>query len=98
MIASIILTQSIGNLFNNLGSSILGSYDLLGLFIIILLLVLMYIMEIPPLFILGSLSICVVILNVVWGGVFTKLATVGAIIFGTLMALFIVRLFTEGNN
>lgn len=97
MMLSLILNYGLSNFMNEFGVSIAGSYSLFGFVMIILLALLLFLLNMPETIILGVLSIFVVVLHAIWGGIFTVMATIVGVIYGVVLAMFVFSLFRRGD-
>lgn len=93
----IILNYGLSNFMNEFGVAIAGSYSLFGFFLLIALALLLFLLNIPETVILGVLSVFVIILHAIWGGIFTVMATIVSVIYGVMGAIFIFSLFRRGD-
>lgn len=93
----IILSFGLSNFTNEFGVAIAGSYTLFGFFILAMFAMLLFLLNMPETIILGTLSILVVILHALWGGVFTTLATIVGVVYAVMAAIFMFSLFRRGD-
>lgn len=93
----IILNFGLSNFTNVFGVAIAGSYTLFGFFILAMVAMLLFLLNIPETIILGTLSVLVVILHALWGGVFTTLATIVGVVYAVMAAIFMFSLFRRGD-
>lgn len=92
----IFLVTPINSVLQSIGISFTGSIILLSLLILIFFGLLMFISNIPSQFILVVFSILIIGMNAIWGGsVLRILSIITAIIFGTVIGLFIIKFFSN---
>lgn len=92
-----LLNYGLNNFTYEFGVAIAGSYTLFGFFIIIMFALLLFLLNMPETIIIGSISIIVVILHAIWGGVFTTLATIVGVAYAVIAAIFMFSLFRRGD-
>lgn len=93
----ILLSFGLSNFTNEFGVAIAGSYTLFGFFILAMFAMLLFLLNMPETIILGTLSVLVVILHALWGGVFTTLATIVGVVYAVMAAIFMFSLFRRGD-
>jgi len=89
-------TYNVSSLFNEMGSGIFGSPEFFGIFVILGVLFLLFLLNVPDGFILIS-GMGVVLGFSLVGGVFTQLLGIVAVILGVLVALGIWFIFKKGD-
>ena len=93
----ILLVSSINNVLNTIGLNVTGSVILLALLILVFFGILMFVSNIPSSFILIVFSLLIIGMNAIWGGaVLHILAILVALVLGTTVGLFIIKLFNKG--
>lgn len=92
-----LLNYSIAEMFNEMGSSMFGSPELFGIFVMIGVLFILFLLNVPEGFILIAGMGVVVGFSYV-GGVFTQLLGIVAVVLGVLVALGIWFIFKKGDN
>lgn len=90
------LTYTIGELFNNLGLQIAGSYEVFSIFILLLIFVFMIFIRAPGFLLLANVLLILGVISP-WGLFTTQLLTIGAVMIGTLVALGIWRIYQKGE-
>lgn len=91
-----ILTYTIGELFNNIGLQIAGSYEVFSILILLLILIFLIFIRAPMLLIITNTILIVGVISN-WGLFTTKLLAIGAVIIGTMVALEIWRIYQKGE-
>jgi len=94
---AMLVSFGLNNFMNEFGVAIAGSYTLFGFMILILFALLLFLLNIPETIILGVMSVLVVILHAIWGGIFTTMATIVGVVYGVMLAIFLFSLFRRGD-
>ena len=94
----IILETSINSLLQHIGIGITGSIVLFALLLIGFFALLMFVTNMPTQFILIVTSILIIGMNAIWGGlVLNILSIIIALIYGVIVGLFIIKLFSSSG-
>lgn len=88
---------NISGLFSEMGSSMFGSPEFFGIFVILGVLFLLFLLNVPDGFILIAGMGIVLGFSMV-GGIFTQLLGIVAVVLGVLIALGIWFIFKKGDS
>lgn len=91
-----ILTYTIGELFNNIGLQITGSYEIFSMLILLLIFVFLIFIRAPGFLLLSNILLVLGVIST-WGLFTTQLLTIGAVVLGTTVALGIWRIYQKGD-
>lgn len=91
----IFLSYAISELFNTMGVSMVGNYELFGFLLLIGIMIVLFLLGLPMQLVLGMAGIMLIVFYGVWGGLFRQFATIVAIAFGVLAATLIYSIFRE---